>query len=132
MFKRFTGQVSLMEKQARAVALLAAEAFADTAERVMRETFIAAETPTGRARADAGGNGPGRVDTERLINAIMQQLEAHGSAVVPRAGFLEDQQPYFLLQDQGFQNVEGAHALEAAFVAGREAAIAVILDRWGS
>lgn len=130
MFRRFTGQIELMQNQAQAVAVLAAEAFAETAERVMRTEFIAAETTTGYLRAKAGGNGPGRVDTERLINAIRSALEVHGSSVVARAGFLEDQEPYFLYQDRGTQTLPAAHAMEVAFNYGREAAIAVILERW--
>lgn len=130
MFKRFAGRTRTLESMARDVAEEAASAFATTAERVMREAFIAASTPTGQARVAAGGNGPGRVDTERLINAISSALEAGGLQVVGRAGFLNDQQPYFLIQDQS--DLYGAHAMQAAFIAGREAAIQVIVSRWSS
>lgn len=129
-FKRFSGRVRLVQNLAHEVAEEAATAFAETAERVMRETFIAAETPTGRARSDAGGNGPGRVDTGRLINAITHALEVGGLEVVGRAGFLKDQEAYFLIQDQSERY--GAHAMQAGFIAGREAAIAVIVSRWSA
>lgn len=127
-FRRFQAQITGIEKLAIFVAKEAAEAFGEAAERVMIQVMTEAATPTGQRRVQAGGNGPGRIDTRRLIDAIMHDLIREGGAVVGRAGWLEDQQEYFLIQDQSKRY--GAHALEQGFIAGRNAAIEVIERRW--
>lgn len=132
MFKRFEGQVRLAEGMAMDIAEEAAHAFAETAERVMREEFLAATTKTGLSGKPAGRKGPGRYNTGKLVAAIMHEVEVGGREAIGRAGFLRDQEPYYLYQDRGTKSVPAAHAMQKAFIEGREAAIKVIRQRWSS
>lgn len=130
-FKTFTDRISAVAED---VAQEAVEAFIDASLPIMIEAFEQATTPTGERRFEKGGNGPGRIDTGLMVGNLKGAIERSATSFVGRAGWLENgpQQPYFLLQDQGFQNVVGAHALERGFQAGREAARRVIESRWSN
>ena len=127
-FRRFSAQIGVAQKTTLEIATRAAEIFAETAERVMIEVMTQASTPTGEARVARGGSGPGRINTGALIKAILADLEREGRSVTGRAGWLEDQQDYYLIQDQSARY--GAHALEQGFIAGRNAAIEYIEREW--
>lgn len=130
-FKRYTDKIGSLSER---VAQEAVEAFVDAAYPVIRQAFIDAETTTGRARVARGGNGPGRVDTGDLLDSISTAIKHEARTFIGEAGWVEEslQEQYFLLQDQGFLNVVGAHGLEQGFQAGREAARIVIERRWSN
>lgn len=130
-FATFTARISAVAED---TAQKAVEAFVDAALPIMIEAFEQAVTPTGERRVAAGGNGPGRIDTGLMVGNLKGAIERSATGYVGRAGWLENgpQQPYFLLQDQGFSNVIGAHGLERGFQAGREAARRVIEQNWSS
>lgn len=134
-FKKFTDRIAAVAED---VAQEAVEAFVDAALPVMidrfEETSEPIATPTGRARVARGGNGPGRVDTGHMVGNMRAAIERTATSFVGKAGWLDNgpQDPYFLLQENGFQTVEGAHALERGFQAGREAARRVIESRWSN
>jgi len=130
-FKRFAARISALSDE---VAQEAVEAFVDAAVPVMVKAFEDASTPTGDARVAKGGNGPGRIDTGLMVGNLKGAVTREARTFIGEAGWLDKgpQQPYFLLQDQGFLNVVGAHGLEQGFQAGREAARIVIESRWSN
>lgn len=88
----------------------------------------AAATATGEARAAAGGNGPGRVDSGTMRDAIRSRvLEKSKDRTVGAWGWLDEVLDYFVYQEYGNDgekkfNVqfEGMSALQGSFVKARE------------
>lgn len=100
------------------------EVIAEAADDMIR-ILEAATTATGEARAAAGGNGPGRVDSGTMRDAIRSRvLEKSKDRTVGAWGWLDEVLDYFVYQEQGSGkfNVqfEGMSALQGSFVKARE------------
>lgn len=86
----------------------------------------AAATATGEARVARGGNGPGRVDSGRMRDAIRGRVlpgELKGNAD-GEWGWIDEVADYFIYQEYGAQefNVlfKGMGALQGSFIKARE------------
>lgn len=70
------------------------------------------ETDTGRERARRGGNGPGRVKTGKMINAVSSRArDRAGGGVSATAGWLTGEPGYAIFQEMGTKN--GVEAMDA-------------------
>ena len=103
---------------------IAVEVAAEAAEDMIR-ILEAAVTDTGLARVEAGGNGPGRVDSGTMRDAISSKiLESERDRVVVGWGWLDEVLDYFLYQEYGPEkydvNFEAMSALQVSFTKARE------------
>lgn len=85
----------------------------------------AAVTATGEARVARGGNGPGRVDTEKMRKAIKSRiLSKTKERSVGAWGWLDEVLDYFVYQEYGAEefgvHFEGMAALQGSFIMARE------------
>ena len=100
------------------------EAIVEAAEDMIR-ILEAARTPTGEARAAAGGNGPGRVDTGTMRDAIKSRvLEKTPTRTVGAWGWLDEVLDYFVYQEYGGEHFAvrfaGMDALQGSYINARE------------
>jgi len=80
----------------------------------MKDIITNSPTPTGVARAAAGGNGPGRIDTGEMINRVEQITRKNKRSVSLRFGWLYGRPGYSFFQEYGTKFIEGMHALTDA------------------
>jgi len=97
----------------------------DEAVEDMIAIIEAAITDTGEARAAAGGNGPGRVDTGRMRDAVKRRLlEKTPERTVGAWGWLDEVAEYFIYQEVGSEkfnvHFKGMSALQGSFLKARE------------
>ncbi|MDL5351095.1 hypothetical protein [Microbacterium sp. zg-YB36] len=100
------------------------DVIAEAAEDMIR-ILEAAWTQTGADRAEAGGNGPGRVDSGTMRDAIRSRiLTKTKDRTVGAWGWLDEFLEYFLFQEAGSEKYdvqfEGMSALQGSFVQARE------------
>lgn len=90
------------------------------ATKVARVEIKLATTETGRRRAAAGGNGPGRIDTGKFYDGITWEARRRGKGLYEvRIGWLNGQPDWASYQELGFTHrsgmyVAGADALGSA------------------
>lgn len=71
-------------------------------------------------------SGPGRVDTGLMLRSVKYRTEISNTKIVGEFGWLDNQEPYFLLQDDGFdhilagKHIPGMMALADAGIEARE------------
>ncbi len=65
------------------------------------QEIIDAHTKTGIARAAAGGNGPGRIDTGEMIGDVDWAVYRDGDEIVGEWGFVGPLEDYYLAQEHG-------------------------------
>lgn len=83
----------------------------------MKDTITNASTKTGAARVAAGGNGPGRIDTGKMIDAVSYIARKNARRVSLRFGWLYGRPGYAFFQEYGTSNgVPAMHALTNARV----------------
>lgn len=100
------------------------EIIAEAADDMVR-ILEAAWTKTGQARVDAGGNGPGRVDSGKMRDAIRSRiLEKNKNRTVGAWGWLDEAEFYFIAQEYGAKefnvHFDGMKALQGSYVMARE------------
>lgn len=79
------------------------------AHQIGQETIKAATTPTGAARAAAGGNGPGRVDSgEFLAGFTLDSGRKFGKIYEFNIGWLNGTPRWASYQEMGFKHRSGA------------------------
>jgi hypothetical protein len=87
----------------------------------MQHTLIASTTKTGEARAARGQGAPGRIETSDMFNDVRSTTERDGNVLVGRIGWLDNQQEYYLIQDDtAYSGKPPMHALFGAFVKASE------------
>lgn len=87
------------------------------ARRLMLEIITRAETETGKLRAARGGNGPGRIKTKKMIDAVWARAYKNGSGgVVGTVGWLNGRPGYAIFQEHGTRT--GIVAMDALRQAG--------------
>jgi len=100
--------------------------FADTGAAEMVDTLNNATTPTGEARAAAGGNGPGRVKTGQMRDDVTREAGRDGDAFTGKFGWIDDAEDYYTYQEDGTRRFRGMNALHSSAIRNREQAIARI------
>lgn len=87
----------------------------------MQHTLIVSTTKTGEARAARGRGAPGRIETSDMFNDIKSEGALDGNVAVGRIGWLNNQQDYYLTQDEtAYSGKPPMHALFNAFIRARE------------
>jgi hypothetical protein len=99
------------------------EELATEGEGRMIEILESAVTPTGYARAMAGG-APGRIETGTMRDAIGKDVQHGHDEIVAEWGWLQEVLDYFLLQEGGSEvfgvQFEGMNALRGSYIEMRE------------
>lgn len=84
----------------------------------VRFIIAASHTPTGEDRAAAGGNGPGRIDTGAMYDAVEKHIDEQGHVAIGSFGWLDDGSrgyKHASYQEPGTERVAGMNALFQAF-----------------
>jgi len=103
------------------------EIIAEAADDMIR-ILEAAYTETGHRRVEKGGNGPGRVDTGTMRDAIRSRiLQKSKDRTVGAWGWLDEVLDYFVYQEYGDDpengfavHFDGMKALQGSFIQARE------------
>jgi hypothetical protein len=100
------------------------EIIAEAADDMIR-ILEAAWTETGQRRVEKGGNGPGRVDTGKMRDAIKARiLQKSKDRTVGAWGWLDEVDFYFIAQEYGGEafavHFKGMAALQGSYIQARE------------
>jgi hypothetical protein len=109
---RIVSQIEVRADGVRANAREALEQIVSDASVDYVEELLAAETRTGRARVEAGGNGPGRYDSGDMIADVASDVFDDGDEIVGEWGFIWDVEKYYLAQEHGLGHVPPVFGLE--------------------
>lgn len=79
----------------------------------MQGMILDAETPTGRARVEAGGTYAGRYDEGHFYNAVDYDIhvDREERLIVVRFGWLHEWRDYFAAQEYGTERIAAVGAL---------------------
>lgn len=81
----------------------------------MRYIILTSETATGKARAGRGGNGPGRVDTGAMFDAVKMRVRERKDGFTSFVGWIDGRPGYSVFQEHGVKGgVVGMNALAQA------------------
>lgn len=90
----------------------ALEKIAESGVEFMRFVILDSATETGIARAGAGGNGPGRVDTGTMFDSVTSKINANKGHFAALVGWLNGTPGYAIFQELGTSHgIEGMGAL---------------------
>lgn len=80
-------------------------AIAEAGAQFIREIIEREVTPTGEERARKGGNGPGRVKSGKMINAVRARVRPRANGgISATAGWLTGEPGYAIFQELGTKN----------------------------
>lgn len=103
------------EDVARDVYFPALAQIAEDGKQYVRYIILSSDTATGRARAGQGGNGPGRVDSGAMYDAVRARVNVNKGSFSALVGWLDGKPGYSIFQEQGTKNgVVGMNALGQA------------------
>lgn len=88
------------------------KAIAEAGAEFIRQVIERETTPTGEARVRRGGNGPGRVKSGKMINAVRSRVRPRANGgISATAGWLTGEPGYVIFQEMGTKN--GVEAMDA-------------------
>lgn len=94
----------------------------------MIQILEAAHTSTGYDRVASGGNGPGRIDSGDMRDAIDSETFKTSDGARGHFGWIDDVLDYYVYQELGSDafnvNFEGMKALQGAYIEAREKMLA--------
>jgi hypothetical protein len=85
--------------------------------KLIRQIIIDSTTPTGEQRKEAGGNGPGRINSKDMYNAVGWKVSAKQARknYSLRVGWVDGRPGYAIFQEHGTRNgVAAMNAIQQA------------------
>lgn len=92
-------------------------------EEDMRRTIVEMDTPTGRARAAAGGGIAGRVESGEMYLDIESEVNVEGNTIIGEWGWLKNFQRYYGAQEEGTEGDADRKGIEGMNALGKSSAL---------